>query len=233
LTPAARRDMLSSRNRAVEAIPANIAASFAQVRDGLQAVRELNAKLMREPSPAAERLVAALQDVSTTFAEIELQLNRFLGLDLSSENSRAAARTALLVLEGGAMYDICAAYRAHCSFLRDLFENHLERWFSNSSLTQHEYARLYTAFQTLFEWDDVGVIPLVMHMASLLTERAQRTLSLLDSDDPDGAIATIRAARLEVLPLREALWKTSGELRDLGIQYTYTPTIRPAQGFPT
>ena len=47
-----------------------------------------------------------------------------------------------------------------------------------------------------------------------------RTLSHVDNGELDKAVSDVRAARHQVFSLRQAMFRTSAELRDLEIQFT-------------
>jgi hypothetical protein len=198
--------------------------------DELDIVRQVSAKLMKKPSSGAENLVTALQELSKTFDAIDLELKRYLALDFSEPN-RPAARKDLVALEGGEIYKRVGDARARSGKIGSIYREELQPWFvSEKELTDQERADLGALLTNLGNSDYSEIVPAVQEVSEWLTKKAEATLSHVDAGHYDKAVEDVRAARREVLSLRQAIWKTSAELRDLEIQFT--PGKAPPGGYP-
>jgi hypothetical protein len=193
--------------------------SLTNLKEQLNAVREVSAKLKKH-SAGAENLVTALQELSKTFDAIQLELKTYLALDFSEPN-RPAARKDLLKLEGGEIFKQVGAARARSGKLGSIYRDELQPWFAaEQELTDQERTKLDSLFRTLGDSDPTDIIPAMEEVSNWLTEKAQETLSHVDKEEFGQAQSEVRAARLEVLSLRQAMAKTSGELLDLEVQFT-------------
>lgn len=196
----------------------------------LNAVREVSAKLTEKHDPRAENLVTVLQELSKTFDAIELELKIYLALDFSDQN-RLAARKDLIALEGGEIFKQVGEARARSGKLGSIYRDELQPWFAGEQeLTDQERTNLDMLFTTLGASDPAQIVPAVEEVSKWLTKKAQVTLLHVDKKEFNEAGSDVRAARLEVLSLRQAMFKASAELRELEIMFT--PTGKEPDVFP-
>jgi hypothetical protein len=190
-----------------------------QLTEQLNAVRQVSAKLKKHGAGAGN-LVTALQELSKTFDVIQLELKTYLALDFSEPNLPAASKN-LVDLEGGEIFKQLGAARARSGKLGSIYERELRPWFAaGQELTDQERINLDSLFRALGEWDPTQIIPAMEEVSNWLTEKAHKTLTHVEKGELDQAESDVRAARLEVLSLRQAMAKTSGELLDLEVQFT-------------
>ena len=186
--------------------------SIIDVADKLGVIQAVKAKLLRQPDPAADKLVAALEEIYKIYASIEAELPQFLALtfDASDPAELAKERARLLALEGGEVTARMGKLRGHCSKIGNIYSRYLSPWFS-SILSSSETAMLSELFLSLDEFDG-QMIGAVDKLANWLTTESATLLTLVDSGDVSHANERVREARKEVLPARLTI---SGAMRTL------------------
>jgi hypothetical protein len=192
--------------------------SLINLTEQLNAIREVSGKLKKHGA-GAENLVTALQELKKTFDAIELELTTYLALDFKADFQKA--REQLVALEGAEIYKQLGAARARSGKLKSIYDRELQPWFAaEQDLTDQERTNLETLFTALGDSDPTYIIPAMEEVSYWLTQKATETLTHLDKDEVEQAESDIRAARLEVLSLRQAMSKTNSELFDLEVQFT-------------
>jgi hypothetical protein len=189
-----------------------------QLTEQLNAVREVSAKLTKHRA-GAENLVTVLQELSKTFDAIQLEFKLYLALDFSGPNL-PAARKQLLELEGGEIFKQVGAARARSGKLGSIYRDQLQPWFAGQELTDQDRINLDSLFTALGDSDPTQIIPAMEEVSTWVMEKANKTLTHVDDGELDQAESEVRAARLEVLSLRQAMSKINGELLDLEAQFT-------------
>ena len=110
-----------------------------------------------------------------------------------------------------------------------IYDSDLAPWFDKPSvkLDPNERFHLDELFRKLEDSDRGTIIPAVEALAQWLTEKVQATATHTAANNYPEAEKEVRAARREILPLRQAMWRTVSELHDLEIQFTPLPSAKP------
>ncbi len=178
--------------------------------DKLGLIDSVKKKLIRNPDAAADKLATVLDELSKIYSTLESELVRYLGLHFDPAGNLAAERQVLLTLESGQLTVRMGETRGHCHKIWNIYENHLDRWF-HRVLSPEEAADMKRLFEALSYGD--SQMDLAIHqLAGWLGTAASETLDLVDAGKLDEAQQTIRAARREVLPARQAITQTLARL---------------------
>ena len=181
--------------------------------DKLDIIKSLKAKLLRQPQPAADKLVAVLGELSKIYGACDAELLRYLSLSFDPAGNIAEERAVLLTLEGGQLSLRAHEARGHCHKIWNIYEQHLRRWF-HEVLAPDEAAAMQNLFQRLSYGD--SQMELAIHeLTSWLSREAEETLDLVDAGKLDEANHRIKAARKEVHGIREAISRAMRELLKL------------------
>ena len=180
----------------------------------IQAVKD---KLLRQPDPAADKLVAVLGELSKIYAACDTELLRYLSLSFDPGAGMAEERAVLLTLEGGQLRTRTNEARGHCHKIWNIYQKYLERWF-HTVLAPDEASRMEELFKRLSYAD--SQMDLAIHeLTNWLTHKAEETLDLVDAGKLDEANQRIKAARKEVKPARQAIGKAMSDLLQLQAEF--------------
>ncbi|MEA2884728.1 MAG: hypothetical protein QOH32_3984 [Bradyrhizobium sp.] len=183
------------------------------IADRLGIIQALKTKLLRQPDPAADKLVAVLGELSKIYLACDAELLRYLSLSFDPAGDIAEERTTLLTLEGGQLLLRTSEARGHCHKIRNIYQRYLQRWF-HDVLAPDEAATMKELFERLSYGD--SQMELAIHeLSNWLTREAQNTLDLVDAGKFDEANQHIKAARKEVQATREGIRKAMSELVQL------------------
>lgn len=181
--------------------------------DKLNLIETLKTKLLRQPQPAADKLVAVLGELSKIYGACDAELLRYLSLSFDPAGNIAQERAVLLTLEGGQLSLRANEARGHCHKIWNIYDQHLRRWF-HQVLARDEASAMQELFERLSYGD--SQMELAIHeLTSWLTREAEATLDLVDAGELDEANRRIRAARKEVHGIREAIARAMRELLKL------------------
>lgn len=184
-----------------------------EIADKLGIIDGVKKKLFRNPDVAADSLATVLDELSKIYSTLESELVRYLGLHFDPAGNLAAERQVLLTLESGQLTVRMSEARGHCHKIWNIYQNHLDRWF-HKVLSPDEAAEMRRLFEALSYGD--SQMDLAIHqLAGWLSTAASETLNLVDDGKLDEAQKTIRAARREVLPARQAITQTLARLVSL------------------
>lgn len=181
-------------------------SSLLDIADKLGLIDSVKRKLVRNPDAAADKLATVLDELSKIYSTLESELVRYLGLYFDPTGDLAAERQVLLTLESGQLMVRMAETRGHCHKIWNIYQNHLDRWF-HRVLSRDESADMKRLFEAL-SYADSQMDSAINHLAYWLSTAASETLDLVDGGKFDEAQRTIRAARREVLPARQAIAQT-------------------------
>lgn len=185
-------------------------SSLLDIADKLGLIDSVKKKLFRNPDAAADKLAIVLDELSKIYSTLESELVRYLGLYFDPAANLAAERQVLLTLESGQLSVRMGEARGHCHKIWNIYQNHLDRWF-HRVLSPQEAADMQRLFEALSYGD--SQMDLAIHqLAGWLGTTASETLDLVDAGKLDEAQQTIRAARREVLPARQAITQTLARL---------------------
>lgn len=180
------------------------------IADKLGLIDSVKKKLFRNPDAAADKLATVLDELSKIYSTLESELVRYLGLYFDPAANLAAERQVLLTLESGQLMVRMGEARGHCHKIWNIYQNHLERWF-HRMLSPQEAADMKRLLESLSYAD--SQMDLAIHqLGSWLGTAATETLDLVDAGKLADARQTIRSARREVLPARQAITQTLARL---------------------
>jgi hypothetical protein len=180
----------------------------------LQAVK---GKLIRQPDPAAEKLVVVLLEISKIYGAIEAELVKFLSLAFAPGDDPGDERKILLTLEGGEISTRINEARGHCHKITNIYNRFLNPWFGRV-LQPSEQGMLRDLFDR-FGTADLSMVDDLQKVAAWLSNEATATLDLVDQGKLDEANKRVRAARIELRGVRQALAKAVGDLRLLEAEF--------------
>lgn len=181
--------------------------------DKLGIIQSVKNKLLRQPDPAADKLVAVLGELSKVYGACDAELLRFLCLSFDPAGGMAEERAVLLSLEGGQLWTRASESRGHCHKIWNIYENYLHRWFYDI-LAPNEAAEMEALFRGL-SYADSKMDMAIHELTNWLTTEAQEALDLVDAGRHDEANQRIKAARKVVLPTRQAISKAMSGLLQL------------------
>lgn len=185
-------------------------SSLLDIADKLGLIDSVKKKLFRNPDAAADKLATVLDELSKIYSTLESELVRFLSLDFDPAGNLAAERQVLLTLESGQLMVRMGEARGHCHKIHNIYQNHLDRWF-HRVLSAQEAADMKQLFEALSYGD--SQMDLAIHqLAGWLGTTACETLDLVDDGKLAEAGQSVRAARREVLPARQAITQTLARL---------------------
>jgi hypothetical protein len=138
-------------------------------------------------------------------------------LSFHPAGKNAEERAVLLTLESGQLLTRTAEARGHCHKIWNIYRRDLQRWFS-SVLAPDEAKRMEELFQRL-GYADSQMEMAIGQLTHWLTDEAQKTLNLVDAGDQDEANQRIKAARKEVLPVRQAISRAMNGMLQLQAEF--------------
>ena len=185
--------------------------SVIELADKLGVIQAVKGKLMRQPDPAADKLVTVLEELSKIYLAIETEMVRYLGLSFDPTQNLAEERGLLLTLEGGQVEARINEARGHCQKIENIYGRYLDPWFQRV-LSPTESGLLRELFNQLNSADD-GMVCSLNTVGQWLTAAASETLNLVDANKYDEANTKIKTARREMLSSRQATTKALSDLR--------------------
>lgn len=183
--------------------------------DRLGAIEAVKRKLMKQPDPAAAKLVTVLEELSKVYGALEDELTTYLALffDNSDPKQLARERAALGRLEGGAIRARMGEARGRCGKIWNIYQRYLTPWFDRV-LNRAEREQLSGLFRELSEIDS-HMVDAIDDVASWLTVEALTTGDLVEHNHLTDANARVAAARREIRPLRERIAEAMLQIRRL------------------
>jgi hypothetical protein len=181
--------------------------------DKLGVIQAIKSKLLRQPDPAADKLVIVLAELSKVYGVIEAELVRYLSLYFDAQQGFDEERTVLLSFEGGQLRMRVGEARGHCHKIWNIYQKYLERWF-HDSLSPSEASTMKHLFESL-TYADSQMLYALNELTNWLSEESSQTLNLIDAGNLDEANARVKGARKEILPARQAISKAMSDLMQL------------------
>jgi hypothetical protein len=185
---------------------------IAEVSEKLGVIEGLKAKLVKQPDPAAAKLLAVLEELSKTYSSFEVELARYLSLTLEPEELKTE-RGVLIELEGGKISARMAGARGHCSRINNIFQRYLSPWFQRV-LKPDEIGQMNQVFFDLSHSDSV-MLELIDRVSGWLAEEAFATDELMTLGKWKEAQQRLALARKEVLPLRREISQTMRKMYEI------------------
>jgi hypothetical protein len=190
------------------------------IADKFGAIQAVRSKLIKQPDPAADKLVAALEEVSKIYTAIESELSRYLAISFDATEAaedRKQERAGLIELEGGEIKARMGKARGHCKKILNIYHQFLSPWFHNV-LYPHEADMMRDLFLSLDEFDG-QMLNAVDQLADWLADEAQATLDLVDEGKFEEANQRVRRARKQIFPQRRAISDAMRTLLDLQAEF--------------
>ena len=194
--------------------------SLVDLADKLGVVGAVKDKLIKQPDPASDKLVTALEELAKVFEALNSEISRYLSVTFyegQAFKERAEERAHLVELEGGQIGARMARARGHCKKIINIYDKYLTTWFDNV-LSQKESHDMGVLFEALAE-SDAHMIDAIDEVAGWLSQQAESTLNLVDNDEFERAEEEVRKARAQILPKRKAIAKALNSLFELQSEF--------------
>jgi len=187
--------------------------------DRLGVIDAVKAKLVKQPDPAAAKLVTVLEELSKIYGAMEDEFTTYLSLffDDADPKQLARERAALARLEGGAIRARMEEARGRCSKIRNIYERYLTPWFDRV-VNRDEAEQLRQLFRELSEIDS-HMVDGIAELSGWLAAEAAKTNDLAESGAFADANARVLSARRETLPLRERIAEAMIGIRKLESEF--------------
>ena len=193
-------------------------ARLIDLTDKLGLIQAVKTKLMRQPDPAAEKLVTVLEELKKIYLVIESEFARYLSLEFDPSIGFQEERAALLTLEGGQLETRMSEARGHCHKIANIYHKYLNPWFQKMVqdyiLSQGEADMLLRIFEDLSVADN-SIMYVLYSMAQWLTQESTDILNLVDAGNYEAANKRIKDARREVLRARRAVSRALSSMLEL------------------
>lgn len=194
--------------------------SLVNLADKLGVISAVKDKLIRQPDPAADKLVTALEELAKVFEALNSEISKYLSVtfyDGQAFKERAEERAHLVELEGDQIIARMARARGHCKKITNIYDKYLVTWF-DGVLSKQESQDMRDLFEALAE-SDAQMIDAIDEVASWLSQRAEETLNLVDNGEFNTADNKVKNARTEILDNRKAIAKAMITLFDLQSEF--------------
>jgi hypothetical protein len=183
----------------------------------LNVILTVKSKLLRQPDPAADKLVVVLSELSKVYGVIDAELVRYLSLYFDPEQRLQEERAVLLTLEGGQMRMRVGEASGHCHKIWNIYSKYLKRWFYDV-LTPDEASSMNELFSNL-SYADSQMVSALEVLTRWLSQESSETITLLDAGKLDEANARVKSARKDILPARQAISKAMSDLMQLQAEF--------------
>jgi hypothetical protein len=180
-------------------------------------LRGLKNRLTRDEQKAAQDLDRVLDEVMKVYRAIDNELGLYLGLDLTDDEDRRAARAELLRLERQPLGERLQSARGHCHKIANIYNRDLTTWIDNVVKGQ-EAQSLHEVFRYLTLYD-LQMLQQIDELVGWLVPRASETLTFLDQGDVERAAALVRSSRLEALPVSQAIAELAQKVRQAQTEF--------------
>lgn len=184
-------------------------------------IKAVKDKLVRHPDPAAEKLAAALLELSKVFSELDRALTKYKALSFYESQDpveRKQERDTLVQLEGGELRTEMKRAKTHCKKIWNIYLKFLDPWFRRV-LNESDQVALSSVFSEM-DVADSHFLEEIEALAKWLSERASETLELVDAGKIEEANKHIRAARIDTRKQQETIVNAIGTLFDLEAEFT-------------
>jgi hypothetical protein len=188
--------------------------SVDQVDDLAAVLKASMATLASNPEPdALDATAVVLDEISKLYQLIDTELTRYLSLSFDDPQQTGRDRAVLVSLDGSHINARASEARGHCEKISRIYSNRLRPWFQ-AQLAPDALSRVEHAFAILAA-SDVDMSYAIDQLAKWLSQKASKTLDLVDSGDIIGARLLVKSARLDCQGLRQKLASTISSMRDI------------------
>jgi hypothetical protein len=176
-------------------------------------IQAMKSKLMLQPDPAADKLVAVLGELSKVYGACQAELMKYLSLSFDPAGANAEERAVLLTLESGQLWIRASEASGHCHKISNINKTYLQPWF-HKVLESDEADKMEGLFNRL-SYADSQMDAAITELTNWLTKEAQETLDLVDAGKYEEANQRVKAARKEILDTLQAISKAMRDLVEL------------------
>ena len=196
--------------------------TLVDLADKLGVIKAVKGKLVRQPDPASEKLVTALEEISKIYAALDSEISRYLSIFFDQSQTpqeKNTERQNLVELEGGEIVARMAKARGHCSKIINIYHNYLTTWF-DKVLSSDERTMMNGLFQELDEFDG-NMVRAIDEVAQWLADMAHKTLDLVDASPSrlEDASQLINQSRRTIFGKRRAIADSMRTLLDLQAEF--------------
>ncbi len=190
--------------------------------DKMGIINKVKSKLIKQPDPAAEKLITALEEISKIYAALDSEISRYLSTyfdDKQTSKERSAERKNLIELEGGEISARMGKSRGHCSKILNIYHKYLTTWF-DKILSTNEKDLMAELFLDLDEFDG-HMVNAIEQVAQWLADEAHETLNFVDEKPPqlEKANQRIGQSRRTIFEKRRAIANSMSTLLDLQAEF--------------
>jgi hypothetical protein len=191
------------------------AKDLLDIADKLGIIQAVKGKLVKQPDPAADKLVTALEELSKIHTDVEKELVDYLSLSFDSSDKSVIAeqRSMLLNLEGEKLRARIAESHTSCAKISNVYDRYLNPWFEKV-LNKEENQKMEKLFFDISNTRS-GMVIGTIRLAEWISQKATDTLDRVDEEDFNFANKIIRDARKEIMPLRKSISDALSKLQAL------------------
>ena len=196
-----------------------LAGELVTIAEKLGILAAVKSKLLKQPDPAAEKLIIALEEIYKIYLALEDALTSYLSVWLDPKNPELGKAKAVLIgLEGGETETRIEKSRGSCKKITNIYERYLRPWFAKA-LNKDEAEELRALFREMADFDSY-MVDAIAAVSKWLTLQASETLELMSAGDLTGAQRQVDAARRGVLPDRREIGRVIRDLLKLQADFT-------------
>jgi hypothetical protein len=195
------------------------------IADKLGIFQAVKNRLVKQPDPAADKLVTALEEISKIHTDVEKELVAYLSLYFDSADTAdrqgrariAEQRTVLVNLEGDKVRVRMAEAKGSCRKIWNIYERYLNPWFKKAlSGDKDSQDKLEDLFVNMHDLDG-DMMKAIDALAGWIGYKATETLNKVDDGEKyfDAANKIIRDARNEIMALRKKTSDGLSKIQDL------------------
>jgi hypothetical protein len=182
------------------------------VDEALGVIGQFIQKLRSQPDIAARKLTEALDEITKTWQVIDMSIVRFLNLGFEKEALEKGSKD-LLGMAGGQLRVEVDRGRGHCSKIRNIYDEYLDRWFSRV-LNPKEYDVIKFEFMKL-AFADMDIFYGMEEMAHQLQEEADEILEMVEAGENEEARKRVLSSRNKLSELQRNMSRTMSELHKI------------------
>jgi hypothetical protein len=199
--------------------PLSAVTAVKSADEAVGVIEKLLGKLRAQPSIAAVKLSAALDEVRKTYSAVDQAFNAYASLAID-ENALTTRSQELFAIAGGSLDVEVEAGRGSSSAIRNIYEKYLKRWFEKA-FNQEEYSEIERAFTHSGGLEDADgfLFYVLTGLAGQLKNEAQGVKNLVMEKRFDEARESIRSTTKTLTPVQQEMaramvriYKLQGEL---------------------
>ena len=151
-----------------------------------------------------DKLNETLDEIAKFFEATQSEISDYQSLEFSDSNTRQGNKKLLYDLEGGMLRVRIEAARGHCSKIKLIYENYLDKWFREVFGNSSEYNTIHTLFLELSVYD-VNMFAATDELQKFIKNEAVAVLNFVEQKDYTAADEQIIASRATLSPIRQSI----------------------------